>query len=125
MIRHGSIAMNDEEWEEGMETFVDKLANFTRSTPQAQGHAPLDFLPKWQSPLTDLENQMEALTEPGRKDAEALGYSFAHLVRFFFSSPSAVAHRLRSILTSSLRAPIRSTSGQRRAQLSNLPSSQD
>jgi acid phosphatase len=68
LIRHAAIYANDFDYEEYIEPFTDKLKNTTANWRSA---GPLDFLAKWQSPITDEE--LEDLTTIGRLESYKLG----------------------------------------------------
>lgn len=74
LIRHSSIYANDDEWEEYMQPFVEKVANAKGMFPR---DGPLSFLNFWHSPIN--EENLEKLTQPGIDDAFALGKRFRHL----------------------------------------------
>ncbi|GAA5845545.1 hypothetical protein JCM11251_002089 [Rhodosporidiobolus azoricus] len=76
LIRHSSIGGNDEEWEEFMQPFVEKV-NSKRHLA-IHPTSPLSFLSSWESPVT--EDTIEKLTGPGEEDA----YSFGKRLRHFY-----------------------------------------
>jgi acid phosphatase len=68
LIRHAAIYANDFDYEEYIEPFTDKLKNTTANWRSA---GPLEFLARWQSPITDEE--LEDLTSIGRLESYKLG----------------------------------------------------
>jgi acid phosphatase len=80
LIRHSSIYANDDEWEDYMKPFVEKVLA-ARSNPNLLGaipsSSPLSFLQTWESPIN--EDNLEKLTEPGRADAHSFGERFREL----------------------------------------------
>ncbi|CAO1631061.1 unnamed protein product [Parajaminaea phylloscopi] len=71
MVRHGAIGGNDEEFDEYMRPFKDRIERFQESGASFKRAGPLAFLKDWKSPVTD--DTVEVLTRPGEKDAEAFG----------------------------------------------------
>jgi hypothetical protein len=74
LIRHSSIYANDDEWEEYMQPFVERV---TKARGKFPDHSPLAFLNEWECPING-EN-LEKLTKPGTDDAFALGKRFRAL----------------------------------------------
>jgi acid phosphatase len=68
LVRHAAIYANDFDFEEYIEPFTDKLRNTTANWRNA---GPLDFLAKWQTPITD--DELEDLTSVGRLESYKLG----------------------------------------------------
>jgi acid phosphatase len=68
LVRHAGIYANDFDYEEYIEPFTDKLKNTTANWRNA---GPLDFLAKWQTPISDEE--LEDLTSVGRLESYKLG----------------------------------------------------
>ncbi|KAH8719386.1 histidine phosphatase superfamily [Phaeosphaeriaceae sp. PMI808] len=68
LVRHAAIYGNDFDFEEYIEPFVEKLKN---TTVDWRGAGPLDFLSKWQSPIS--EEELEDLTTIGRLESYKLG----------------------------------------------------
>ncbi|GAA5897746.1 hypothetical protein JCM6882_000084 [Rhodosporidiobolus microsporus] len=75
LIRHSSIGGNDEEWEEFMQPFVEKIES--KRHLSLDSSSPLAFLSSWQSPVT--EDTIEQITSPGRADAHSFGERFREL----------------------------------------------
>lgn len=74
LIRHSSIYANDDEWEEYMQPFVERVKDAKGAFPE---DGPLGFLNDWESPIN--EDNLEKLTKPGIKDAEKFGKRFRKL----------------------------------------------
>lgn len=74
LIRHSCIHANDDEWEEFMAPFAERVYAVKDAFPS---DGPLDFLNTWKSPIT-AENA-ESLTKPGKRDAFLLGKRFREL----------------------------------------------
>ncbi|CEH12980.1 Multiple inositol polyphosphate phosphatase [Ceraceosorus bombacis] len=78
LIRHSSIAANDDEWEEYMEPFVQRLSSHFASPDAGWPESGrLAFLRGWKSPISS--DNLEALTEPGAHDAYRQGKRLRHL----------------------------------------------
>jgi acid phosphatase len=84
LVRHAAIYANDFDYEEYIEPFTDKLGN---TTANWRGAGPLDFLAKWESPISDEE--LEDLTTVGRLEAYKLGVN-VHLRYPKFKAPKKV-----------------------------------
>jgi acid phosphatase len=84
LVRHAAIYANDFDYEEYIEPFVEKLSNTSTSW---RGAGPLDFLAKWQSPISDEE--LEDLTTIGRLESYKLGVN-VHLRYPKFKAPKKV-----------------------------------
>lgn len=74
LIRHSCIHANDDEWEEFMEPFANRVAEARGSFP---ADSPLGFLNSWESPIT--ASNAEQLTKPGAQDAFTFGKRFRKL----------------------------------------------
>lgn len=76
-IRHSSIYANDDEFEETMKPFQEKLEHFqhVHDTEEFRHAGPLAFLETWQSLVN--ESTMEHITPPGGQDALDLGKRIA------------------------------------------------
>lgn len=84
-IRHSSIYANDDEYEETMQPFQEKLKSFRKkraSAKELRQAGPLSFLADWQSLVN--ETSMEMITPSGGQDALDLGdrlsQRYAHLL---------------------------------------------
>ncbi|GAA6018012.1 hypothetical protein JCM10207_002740 [Rhodosporidiobolus poonsookiae] len=78
LIRHSSIAANDDEYEDYMGPFVEKVkAAQQNASLSLDPDSPLAFLKDWQSPIR--EEDIEQLTAPGRADAHSFGERFRTL----------------------------------------------
>ncbi|KZV93276.1 phosphoglycerate mutase-like protein [Exidia glandulosa HHB12029] len=73
LFRHTDIFANDFEYENQLAPFLYKLGNFTDRAAFAEGNSPLAFLANWTSPISDPENQIEEVTDSGKRDAQKLG----------------------------------------------------
>lgn len=71
LVRHSSIHCNDEEYYDWVESFVSRLAAFRASGNDFPDQGPLAFLQDWHCPIN--EDNLEELTEPGRRDAFKFG----------------------------------------------------
>ncbi|WWC91642.1 uncharacterized protein L201_006588 [Kwoniella dendrophila CBS 6074] len=69
LIRHSSIMGNDDEFEETMKPFIEKIANIDRSKLPQKGK--WKFLNDWQCPISD--DTLEVVSPQGKKDAKFLG----------------------------------------------------
>ena len=81
LVRHGSITANDDEFEETMEPFIDKLESlsFAERKKIFSRSAELAFLETWKTPVNS--STLELPTLPGRKDAKSLGHRFSKQYR--------------------------------------------
>ncbi|KDE07625.1 hypothetical protein MVLG_02088 [Microbotryum lychnidis-dioicae p1A1 Lamole] len=77
LIRHSAVYANDDEWDDFMKPTVDKIYAARKSLRALDHKNPLRFLGKWKVPIE--EDQVEMLTEPGRKDAFGLGKRMRYL----------------------------------------------
>ncbi|GAA5986255.1 hypothetical protein JCM11641_004869 [Rhodosporidiobolus odoratus] len=77
LIRHSSIYANDDEWEEYMQPFVERVVRAQKKGVVLKSGSPLSFLTHWKSVIN--EENLEALTPPGAEDAEAFGERFRRL----------------------------------------------
>lgn len=74
LVRHSSITANDDEYDETMGPFIEKLESF----PHREGFSDikeLAFLKSWLTPVND--SNLEEATDPGRADAKSLGRRFS------------------------------------------------
>ncbi|GAA6010364.1 hypothetical protein JCM11491_006287 [Sporobolomyces phaffii] len=74
LVRHTSIYANDDEYEDYMKPFIDRVEKAQKhqsKTNKIPKSSPLAFLNDWTSPITD--DNLEAVTEPGKADALAFG----------------------------------------------------
>ncbi|GAA5851741.1 hypothetical protein JCM8547_001192 [Rhodosporidiobolus lusitaniae] len=76
LVRHSSIYANDDEFEDYMKPFIERVYS-RRDNLTIASSSPLSFLSHWTSPVT--EDNLEKLTEPGRADAHAFGERFRKL----------------------------------------------
>ncbi|KAJ4413077.1 hypothetical protein N0V91_000051 [Didymella pomorum] len=84
LVRHAAIYANDFDYEEYIEPFTDKLGNMSVNWKEA---GPLDFLQKWQTPISDEE--LEDLTTVGRLESYKLGTE-VHMRYPGFKAPKKV-----------------------------------
>ncbi|GAA5988003.1 hypothetical protein JCM10908_002024 [Rhodotorula pacifica] len=78
LIRHSSIYANDDEWEEYMEPFAERVKKAQKSGDlRFPEGSPLAFLAEWECPIND--DNLEKVTEPGIEDAYQLGKRFRDL----------------------------------------------
>ncbi|GAA5964145.1 hypothetical protein JCM8115_005361 [Rhodotorula mucilaginosa] len=78
LIRHSSIYANDDEWEEYMSPFADRVKQAQKSGDLSfPDNSPLAFLADWSCPIND--DNLEKVTEPGIEDAYQLGKRFREL----------------------------------------------
>ncbi|KAF3045673.1 hypothetical protein E8E12_011133 [Didymella heteroderae] len=84
LVRHAAIYANDFDYEEYIEPFTDKLGNMSVNWREA---GPLDFLQKWQTPISDEE--LEDLTTVGRLESYKLGTE-VHMRYPGFKAPKKV-----------------------------------
>jgi hypothetical protein len=71
LIRHSSIVANDDEWEDYMEPFVQRLDAHRAAGAALPDSGRLAFLREWQSPINN--DNLEQLTQPGAHDATVQG----------------------------------------------------
>lgn len=71
LIRHGAIAGNDEEYEEYMQPFQQRMEEYQARGGSFDGAGPLAFLKSWKSLVSD--ESVETLTGPGETGAFQLG----------------------------------------------------
>ncbi|WWD19579.1 hypothetical protein CI109_104040 [Kwoniella shandongensis] len=69
LIRHSSILGNDDEFEQTMKPFIDKIAGMDKNKIPEEGE--WSFLRDWESPI--VEENLEQLSKRGKKDAKFLG----------------------------------------------------
>jgi acid phosphatase len=74
LIRHSSIYANDDEWDDYMKPFVNRVEAAKGTFPE---DGPLAFLNDWKSLIND--DNLEELTEPGKHDALTMGKRFRKL----------------------------------------------
>ncbi|GAA5946742.1 hypothetical protein JCM10213_004678 [Rhodosporidiobolus nylandii] len=77
LIRHSSIYANDDEWEEYMKPFAEKVRAAQKKGTAIRSSSPLGFLSHWKSPVDD--DNVSQLTRPGAEDAYAFGQRFRKL----------------------------------------------
>lgn len=78
LIRHTSIYANDDEWEEYMAPFAERVKKAQKAgTLRFSDDSPLAFLQDWECPIND--DNLEKATEPGLEDAYQLGKRFRDL----------------------------------------------
>lgn len=78
LIRHSSIYANDDEWEEYMSPFADRVKEAQKSGDLTfPDGSPLAFLADWSCPIND--DNLEKVTGPGIEDAYQLGKRFREL----------------------------------------------
>jgi hypothetical protein len=66
LIRHSSILGNDDEYEQTMRPFIEKIAGMDKG--KMPSHGEWAFLRDWETPI--VEENLEQLSERGRKDAK-------------------------------------------------------
>ncbi|RXK39846.1 hypothetical protein M231_02903 [Tremella mesenterica] len=72
LIRHSAIMGNDDEFEQTMSPFIQKIHNITISEPRLlPSSGPWAFLRQWETPI--VEKTLEKISPRGRKDAKQLG----------------------------------------------------
>lgn len=76
LIRHSSIYANDDEWDDYMKPFVERIQQ-NREAFAVDQDSPLAFLQEWQSLIND--DNLEKLTEPGANDAHDFGKRISKL----------------------------------------------
>ncbi|WWD03521.1 hypothetical protein V865_001574 [Kwoniella europaea PYCC6329] len=69
LIRHSSIQGNDDEFEQTMKPFIDKIRNIPKENLPKEG--PWKFLRDWDTPIK--EETLEVVSPQGKKDAKFLG----------------------------------------------------
>ncbi|OCF61165.1 hypothetical protein L486_00810 [Kwoniella mangroviensis CBS 10435] len=69
LIRHSSIQGNDDEFEQTMKPFIDKIQNIPKEDLPKAG--PWKFLRDWDTPIK--EETLEVVSPQGKKDAKFLG----------------------------------------------------
>ncbi|WWC64640.1 uncharacterized protein I303_107251 [Kwoniella dejecticola CBS 10117] len=69
LIRHSSIMGNDDEYEETMKPFIEKIVNMDKSKIPQSGE--WKFLNDWRSPIGD--DTLEVVSPQGKRDAKFLG----------------------------------------------------
>ncbi|GAA5874082.1 hypothetical protein JCM3774_001601 [Rhodotorula dairenensis] len=78
LIRHSSIYANDDEWEEYMSPFAERIRKAQKEgTLRFPEDSPLAFLADWECPINN--DNLEKVTEPGIEDAYQLGKRFRDL----------------------------------------------
>lgn len=78
LIRHSSIYANDDEWEEYMAPFAERVQHAQKAgSLRFPDGSPLAFLAEWDCPIND--DNLEKITEPGIEDAYQLGKRFRDL----------------------------------------------
>ncbi|GAA5898393.1 uncharacterized protein JCM6883_001009 [Sporobolomyces salmoneus] len=71
LLRHSSIYANDDEFEDYMQPFIERVEKFQKEKKKIEKKSPLSFLNDWVSPIT--EDNLEDITEPGKADAREFG----------------------------------------------------
>jgi hypothetical protein len=72
LIRHTSIQGNDDEYEQTMQPFIEKMYKLRDERPELiPSEGEWSWLKDWKCPIT--EDTLEVASEQGRKDAEFLG----------------------------------------------------
>lgn len=72
LIRHSCIYANDDEWDDYMKPFVERLQAYKQSEVASfRGAGPLAFLEHWESPIND--DNLEKITPPGIDDSFRFG----------------------------------------------------
>ncbi|ORX36155.1 histidine phosphatase superfamily [Kockovaella imperatae] len=83
LIRHSAILGNDEEYEQTMGPFIEKLAKFDKEKLPRLGE--WSFLRDWKSPLK--EDELDELSERGKRDSKFLGKYFRKQYGSLFPDP--------------------------------------
>lgn len=82
LIRHSCIGGNDDEDDEYMKPFRERLYKYREDGGSFEGAGPLAFLKTWESPVT--EDTIEQITRPGAEDAFKLGKRLRKLYPHLF-----------------------------------------
>ncbi|CAO1619952.1 unnamed protein product [Sympodiomycopsis kandeliae] len=82
LIRHSCIGGNDDEDEEYMKPFRERLYQYREQGGSFENAGPLAFLQDWESPVT--EDTIEQITKPGIDDAFGLGKRLRKLYPHLF-----------------------------------------
>lgn len=82
LIRHSSIYANDDEWDDYMRPFAERVAEARDAFGSSSGGNDdetnaLSFLRDWECPIND--DNLEQLTGPGEQDAHDFGKRFRKL----------------------------------------------
>ncbi|GJN91040.1 hypothetical protein Rhopal_004055-T1 [Rhodotorula paludigena] len=77
LVRHSSIYANDDEFEEYMSPFIERVQAAHDRNVSIPSESPLAFLNAWEPLIND--DNLELITEPGKEDAHALGKRFREL----------------------------------------------
>lgn len=78
LIRHAAIYANDNDYETYIAPFLAKLNSSRADAGASTWTGPLTFLATWQSPITDPDSQLEAITPSGAADATKVGLHLLH-----------------------------------------------
>ncbi|CDZ97842.1 Multiple inositol polyphosphate phosphatase [Phaffia rhodozyma] len=101
LVRHSAILANDEEWDETMKPFVDKLKKIPKSEfPQDKSH-PWHFLNTWKSHIS--RKDLEVLSDRGKDDS----YAFGKMIRSAYGSLFPPVIKKKSSSSSSSRKSTR------------------
>jgi len=68
LIRHSSIRGNDDEFEQSMGPFFEKIRGMDKEKFPSAGSGEWGWLEGWESPI--VEDRLEELSETGRRDAK-------------------------------------------------------
>lgn len=74
LVRHAAIYANDDDYDEFMSPFIEKL----NSSNREDWTGPLSLFQTWDSPYTDIDKQMEQITPDGAHISKLVG---EHLLR--------------------------------------------
>ncbi|GAA5929300.1 uncharacterized protein JCM15063_004114 [Sporobolomyces koalae] len=91
LIRHSSIYANDDEFEDYMSPFIQRVEAAKRNEVEIDQDSPLAFLNSWKSPIND--DNLEDVTEPGKADAKELGKRSRELYKHLFPPKRLGKHR--------------------------------
>lgn len=83
LLRHTSIYANDDEYEDYMQPFIERVERLQKDKKRKiDKDSPLSFLNRWTSPIND--DNLEDVTDPGRADAREFGVrmrdAYGHLM---------------------------------------------
>lgn len=67
LIRHSSILGNDDEYEQTMGPFIEKIKKTREENPEKMPDGEWAFLKEWDSPID--EDHLEDISEKGKGDA--------------------------------------------------------
>ncbi|BGP08688.1 hypothetical protein JCM10049v2_004537 [Rhodotorula toruloides] len=77
LMRHSSIYANDDEFDDYMEPFIERVKKAQKKGVSIPSNSPLAFLAHWKSLIND--DNLEKITPPGKEDAEEFGKRFRKL----------------------------------------------